>query len=128
MNKKYKELFTLIANNLEITAEKAMEQNQKNNDLNAYKVSKEMRSKYARLHDLLRSEQVNYALTSSDYADLFIGSFLVVQQLKEQKKQLQAVIDGYENDLMPKLKELTECKENIEELAEKLFEISDLND
>lgn len=128
MNKKYKELFTLIANNLEITAEKAMEQNQKNNDLNAYKVSKEMRSKYARLHDLLRSEQVNYVLTSSDYADLFIGSFLSVQQLKEQKKQIQMVIDGYENDLMPKLKELTECKENIEELAEKLFEISDLND
>lgn len=127
MNKKYKELFTLIANNLEITAEKAMEQNQKNNDLNAYKVSKEMRSKYARLHDLLRNEQVNYVLTSSDYADLFIGSFLVVQQLKEQKKQIQMVIDGYENDLMPKLKELTECKENIEELAEKLFEISDLN-
>ena len=127
MNKKYKELFTLIANNLEITAEKAMEQNQKNNDLNAYKVSKEMRSKYARLHDLLKSEQVNYVLTSSDYADLFIGSFLVVQQLKEQKKQIQMVIDGYENDLMPKLKELTECKENIEELAEKLFEISDLN-
>lgn len=128
MNKKYKELFTLIANNLEITAEKAMEQNQKNNDLNAYRVSKEMRSKYARLHDLLRNEQVNYVLTSSDYADLFIGSFLVVQQLKEQKKQIQIVIDGYENDLMPKLKELTECKENIEELAEKLFEISDLND
>ena len=113
---------------MEITAEKAMEQNQKNNDLNAYRVSKEMRSKYARLHDLLRNEQVNYVLTSSDYADLFIGSFLVVQQLKEQKKQIQIVIDGYENDLMPKLKELTERKENIEELAEKLFEISDLND
>ena len=128
MNKKYIELFTLLANNLEITAEKAMKQNQKEGDLNAYKTSKEMRSRYARLHDLLRNEKVDYTLTSADYADLFIGAFLTIQQLKAQINQFQITLEGYENDIMPKLKQLADCKENVNELAEELFKISDSND
>lgn len=126
MNKNYKTLFGLIAQTLETTAEKAMEFDKKSSDMQAYKTAKEMRAKYARLHDLLTSDKVNYILTKADYIDLFIGANLVVQQIKNKIQKEQLALEGYETDLIPKLKQMIEAEEEIsEELAEKLFTVLD---
>lgn len=116
MNIKYKELFTLIAQTMETTAETAMEQNKKNNDLEAYKTSKEMRAKYARLHDLLASKTVDYKLEKNDFIDLAIGATVIMKQMNARLEQLRLSYEGYEKDLLPKLQEAANNPENYNEI------------
>ena len=116
MNDKYKELFTLIAQTMEITAETAMEQNKKNNSLEAYKTSKEMRAKYARLHDLLTSKTMDYKLEKDDFIDLAIGATVIMKQLNLRMERLRLSYEGYEKDLLPKLQEAADNPEKIDEI------------
>ena len=116
MNTKYKELFTLIAQTMETTAETAMEQNKKNNDLEAYKTAKEMREKYVRLHDLLTSETIDYKLEKNDLIDLVIGTTVIMKQLNLRMEQLRLSYEGYEKDLLPKLQEAANNPEKIDEI------------
>ena len=116
MNIKYKELFTLIAQTMEMTAEKAMDENKKSNNLTAYQTSKEMRAKYARLHDLLTSKTVDYKLEKNDFIDLAIGATVVMKQMNARIEQLRLSYEGYEKDLLPKLQEAANNPEKIDEI------------
>ena len=116
MNTKYKELFTLIAQTMETTAETAMEQDKKDNSLEAYKTAKEMRAKYARLHDLLTGKTVDYKLKKNDFIDLAIGTTVIMKQLNHQMEQLRLSYEGYEKDLLPKLLEAANNPEKIDEI------------
>ena len=89
MNEKYKTLFALIAQNMESIAERAMEDDKANNDMQAYKTAKEMRSKYARLHDLLTSKTVDYTPVKNDIIDLYIGANIIAQQIEARVKREQ---------------------------------------
>lgn len=124
MNEKYKYLLSLIAQNMENVAERAMEDDKAKNDMQAYKIAKEMRSKYARLRDLLTSKTVNYIPVKNDIIDLYIGSNIVLQQLKARIKKEQAAVLGYETDLIPKLKQAMENEDEIE----KIFTIQEESD
>lgn len=124
MNEKYKYLLGLIAQNMENVAERAMEDDKAKNDMQAYKTAKEKRSKYARLHDLLTSKTVNYVPVKNDIIDLYIGSNIVLQQLKARIKKEQAAVLGYETDLIPKLKQAMENEDEIE----KIFTIQEESD
>ena len=116
MNEKYKTLFALIAQTMEGIAERAMEADKKENDLQAYKTAKEMRSKYARLHDLLTSKTVDYTLTKNDIIDLYIGANIVAQNLDARIKREQAALQGYKIDLIPKLEKAMKNEDEIEKI------------
>ena len=116
MNEKYKTLFALIAQNMENIAERAMEDDKANNDMQAYKTAKEMRSKYARLHDLLTSKTVEYTPVKNDIIDLYIGANIVTQQIEARIKNEQAAIQGYKLDLIPKLAKAMKNEDEIEKI------------
>ena len=121
MNEKYKTLLALIAQNMENVAERAMEDDKAKNDMQAYKTAKEMRSKYARLHDLLTSKTVDYVPVKNDIIDLYIGANIILQQIRARIQKEQAAVLGYETDLIPKLKK---AMENADQIAE-IFTISE---
>ena len=116
MNEKYKYLLSLIAQNMESVAERAMEDDKAKNDMQAYKTAKEMRSKYARLHDLLTSKTVDYIPVKNDVIDLYIGANIILQQIKLRIRKEQEAILGYETDLIPKLKKAMENEDQIAEI------------
>lgn len=116
MNEKYKTLFALIAQTMEGIAERAMEADKKENDLQAYKTAKEMRSKYARLHDLLTSKTVDYTPTKNDIIDLYIGANIVAQNLDARIKREQTALQGYKIDLIPKLAKAMKNEDEIEKI------------
>lgn len=116
MNEKYKTLFALIAQNMENIAERAMEDDKAKNDMQAYKTAKEIRSKYARLHDLLTSKTVEYIPVKNDIIDLYIGANIITQQLEVRVKREQAALQGYRVDLMPKLEKAMKNEDEIEKI------------
>ena len=116
MNEKYKTLFALIAQNMENIAERAMEDDKAKNDMQAYKTAKEMRSKYARLHDLLTSKTVEYTPVKNDIIDLYIGANIVAQQIETRVRREQTAIQGYRLDLIPKLEKAMENEDEIEKI------------
>ena len=116
MNEKYKTLFALIAQNMESIAERAMEDDKANNDMQAYKTAKEMRSKYARLHDLLTSKTVEYIPVKNDIIDLYIGANLITQQIEARVKREQAALQAYRLDLIPKLEKAMKNEDEIEKI------------
>ena len=116
MNEKYKTLFALIAQNMESIAERAMEDDKAKNDMQAYKTAKEMRAKYARLHDLLTSKTVEYTLVKNDIIDLYIGANIVTQQIEARIKREQAAVQGYKLDLIPKLEKAMKNEDEIEKI------------
>lgn len=116
MNEKYKTLFALIAQNMENIAERAMEDDKAKNDMQAYKTAKEMRSKYARLHDLLTSKTVEYIPVKNDIIDLYIGANIIAQQIEARVRREQTAIQGYRLDLIPKLEKAMKNEDEIEKI------------
>lgn len=116
MNEKYKTLFALIAQNMESIAERAMEDDKAKNDMQGYKTAKEMRSKYARLHDLLTSKTVEYIPVKNDIIDLYIAANIVTQQIEARVKREQAALQGYKLDLIPKLEKAMKNEDEIEKI------------
>ena len=116
MNDKYKYLLSLIAQNMENIAERAMEDDKAKNDMQAYKTAKEMRSKYARLHDLLTSKTVEYTPVKNDIIDLYIGANIIAQQIEARVKREQAALQGYKLDLIPKLEKAMKNEDEIEKI------------
>lgn len=102
ISNEYKNLFLAICENLEVAAETAMETHKKNNDLTMFKTSKEMRDKYARLNDKISVQGIE-ALDKQNYLDLLVGSFTVINQFKDKINKMNAVIEQYEKDLIPKI-------------------------
>ena len=116
MNEKYKTLFALIAQNMESIAERAMEDDKAKNDMQGYKTAKEMRSKYARLHDLLTSKTVEYIPVKNDIIDLYIGANIIAQQIEARIRREQTAIQGYRLDLIPKLEKAMKNEDEIEKI------------
>ena len=116
MNEKYKTLFALIAQNMENIAERAMEDDKAKNDMQGYKSAKEMRSKYARLHDLLTSKTVEYTPVKNDIIDLYIGANIVAQQIETRVRREQTAVQGYRLDLIPKLEKAMKNEDEIEKI------------
>ena len=116
MNEKYKTLFALIAQNMENIAERAMEDDKAKNDMQAYKTAKEMRSKYARLHDLLTSKTVEYTPVKNDIIDLYIGTNIIAQQIEARIRREQTALQDYRLDLIPKLEKAMKNEDEIEKI------------
>lgn len=114
MNKHYTELMRQVSRTMEITAEKAMDENNKKGDSKGYETAKEMRDKYSAISLNFLMEE--YAPSKEDFLNLYIASHIVVETLKARIKKEQAALIGYTNDLMPKLKEAADNPENADSI------------
>jgi len=124
MDKKYQELFSLVAQNVANTAEQVMELHKNNNEENEYKTAEVMRDDFLNLKDKLTSDE---NLEKADYARLLVGAIIVTNQLENKIKNEQNALQGYKIDIIPKLDQINnepDANKAIE-LATELFTIKE---
>ena len=123
MDKRYVELFTLIAQTTANLAEQVMEEHKKNNEEKGYQTAETMRNDFLNLHDKLGTDEV---LDKADYARLLVGAIIVTNQLNARIKSEQKALQGYKIDIIPKLDQINNADASkTVELAESLFEIKE---
>lgn len=123
MDKRYVELFTLIAQTTANLAEQVMEEHKKNNEEKGYQTAETMRNDFLNLHDKLGTDEV---LGKADYARLLVGAIIVTNQLDARIKSEQKALQGYKIDIIPKLDQINNADASeTTELAESLFEIKE---
>ena len=123
MDKKYMELFTLIAQATANLAERVMEEHKKNGEDKGYQTAETMRNDYLNLHNKLDSDEV---LNKADYARLLVGAIIVTNQLDARIKNEQKALQGYKIDVIPKLDQINNAEATeTAELAEKLFRVKE---
>lgn len=123
MDKRYVELFTLIAQTTANLAEQVMEEHKKNNEEKGYQTAETMRNDFLNLHDKLGTDEV---LDKADYARLLVGAIIVTNQLDARIKSEQKALQGYKIDIIPKLDQINNADASeTTELAESLFEIKE---
>ena len=121
MDKKYIELFTLIAQSTANIAEQVMEEHKKNGEEKGYQTAETMRNDFLDLHDKLEKEEI---LNKTDYARLLVGAIIVTNQLDARIKNEQKILQGYKIDIIPKLDQINNADATeTTGLAERLFEI-----
>ena len=122
MDKKYKELFSLIVQTTANIAEKVMDLHKKNDEEKEYQTAESMRNDYLNLYDKLAT---NVDLNKADYARILVGTIIVATQLENKIKSEEKALQGYKINLIPKLDQINnaETEEKALELANKLFEI-----
>lgn len=123
MDKRYVELFTLIAQTTANLAEQVMEEHKKNNEEKGYQTAETMRNDFLNLHEKLGTDEV---LDKADYARLLVGAIIVANQRDARIKSEQKALQGYKIDIIPKLDQINnaDASETVE-LAENLFEIKE---
>lgn len=123
MDKRYIELFTLIAQTTANIAEQVMEEHKKNNEEKGYQTAETMRNDFLDLHDKLGTDEV---LNKADYARLLVGTIIVTNQLDARIKSEQKALQGYKIDIIPKLDQINNADASeTTELAENLFKIKE---
>ena len=123
MDKRYVELFTLIAQTTANIAEQVMEEHKKNNEEKGYQTAETMRNDFLDLHDKLGTNEV---LNKADYARLLVGTIIVTNQLNARIKNEQKALQEYKIDIIPKLDQINNADATkTTELAEHLFEIKE---
>jgi len=123
MDKRYVELFTLIAQGTANIAEQVMEEHKKNNEEKGYQTAETMRNDFLDLHDKLGTNEV---LNKADYARLLVGTIIVTNQLNARIKNEQKALQEYKIDIIPKLDQINNADATkTTELAEHLFEIKE---
>ena len=121
MDKRYIELFTLIAQSTANIAEKVMEEHEKNGEDKGRQTAETMSNDFLNLHDKLGTDE---ALNKADYARLLVGAIIVTNQLNARIENEKKALQGYKIDIIPKLDQINNAETtDITELAESLFEI-----
>ena len=116
------ELFETIANNCSIGLQRiqritALEESKEQSDVETYKKNKQTLEKFNHLRDVLHDKA---ELTDEDYDMLVIGSAITLQQLNNQKGQLEMVINNIEKQIIPALCEVVKA-ENRQQKFEEVF-------
>ncbi len=123
MDKRYVDLFTLIAQTTANIAEQVMEEHKKNNEEKGYHTAETMRNDFLDLHDKLGTDE---ALNKADYARLLVGTIIVTNQLNARIENEKKALHGYKMDIIPKLDQINNADASeTEKLAESLFEIKE---
>lgn len=115
MDKQYIGLFKLIAQTMENTAEMAMEENKKKDNLEDYRTAQEMRDDYARIKDELSSNK-DYIPDKADIAKILVGANLAMTNIDARIKRDKKALMAYDLDLVPKLKKALAEPEKVEEI------------
>ena len=113
MNQQYLELFQMVARNGAINAEKSIEALQKDTEKDHEKdiqVMLEMRDSFNEIEDkLLKGETPNQL----EFVKLFAGALVSRNLIQKNIDTWTAVVKEYDDNLIPKLKEIGSC--NTEE-------------
>ena len=126
MHEKYLQLFQELIHAVEILSEQVMEYNHQKQDTAGEETAQKMRDDYAQFYDRLRES--NYQINLKDVAKLLIATYVITGNLETKIKQQQLALNGYKDDIMPKLNRLaTEAKtdEEAQKLAEEIFQIKE---
>lgn len=120
MNKKYQELFSLVARSVANTAEQVMENNEKIENQTGIDSAKIMRDDFLNLYYKLQEEA---PLNKADYSRLLIGTIIVAKQLQIRLETQKNALTGYTIDVIPKLDRInnTNDEEAACSLAAELF-------
>ena len=123
MDKRYRELFTLISQSVSNLAEQVMNDHQDKGEDKQQETAQIMRDDYLNLHNkLTNGEELNKA----DFARLLVGAIIVTNQLGARIKNEQKALDGYKLDVIPKLDRINNTEEEeVASLAEELFKIQE---
>jgi len=124
MDKRYRDLFTLIAQTIANTAEQVMDLHKSNNEEKEYQTAEIMRNDYLDLRDKLKTED---SLVKADYARLLVGAVIVTNQLDNKIKNEQKALQAYKIDILPKLDQINNetDMEKALVLANELFEVKE---
>ena len=123
MDKRYRELFTLISQSVSNLAEQVMSDHQDKGEDKQQETAQIMRDDYSNLHDKLVNEE---ELNKADFARLLVGAIIVTNQLDARIKNEQKALDGYKVDVIPKLDRINNTEEEkVASLAEELFKIQE---
>lgn len=114
MDKKYVTLFKDLAQATAASAESVMDYDRSQNDEKGLKTATIMRDDFQDL--VSRLDVTEYVLTKNDAAKLLAGAYVQMGQLKDRIENFKKAIAGYQSDLIPKLLEVVESK-NDEDAA-----------
>ena len=121
MNKRYQDLFQVIARNGALNAEKAIEVLEANNEkARERNILLDMRDKYNELEDkIVNGNELKFA----DYIQLYAGAMVSRNLLEKNIASLTKVLQEYDDNLIPKLKSvaLEMNKDKWQELIEDYF-------
>ena len=122
----YLDLFKTIANSAEQISERVYDADLKIADNSSARAASVMREDYRNLGDKLAYSGLDN-LDRKDYAKLLVGVYIIVNQLESKIQAEQKVIDMYKADLIPKLDQIINEKNDntLYELAQKFFQNSE---
>jgi hypothetical protein len=125
MDQKYRDLLKEVAQSASVAAEQVMDYDKAKNDEKGFEVAKQLRDDYNVLINKLGTDEI---LTRGDYLKLYAGALIVANNLRDRRTILDKAINGYDNDLLPKLKSLVDDTTSDDEAnaqADKVFIIEE---
>lgn len=128
MHQKYAELFTELVHSAELIAEQVMEYDKKKNDERGMKTAQIMRDDYAKFYDKIRAKDFDFnTLKKADYAKILVATFIIANNMQDQITNMQNVLNGYQQDIIPKLQKVIKVEEEdkMAEMANEVFQITD---
>ena len=126
MHQKYAELFTELVHSAELIAEQVMEYDKKKNDEKGMKTAQIMRDDYAKFYDKIRAKDFDFStLKKADYAKILVATFIIANNMQDQITNMQNVLNGYQQDIIPKLQKVMKVEEEdkMAEMANEVFQI-----
>lgn len=124
MDKHYHDLFSLITQQVANLAERVIK-SYKENEKDSTSVE-QMRDDFLNLHNKIQNDE---DLIRVDYARLFVGAYIISEHLSNQIREANQVLEGYKNDILPKLDQINHImnEEEAHNLAMELFKVSEKN-
>ena len=113
MDKKYIELFKNLAQTTAATAEQVMDYDREHGDNQGLETATFMRNDFQELANRMSNDE--YTLVKNDAAKLVVGVMIVVNQLQTRIDTIKTAINGYQNDVLPKLQRIVDEAQNDEE-------------
>lgn len=111
-DKVWHELLQAISISGESMAEQSMEIAKKKRNEEDYRQAQSMRKTFQDITDSIKNNQ---SLTSSDYLYLFMSATFVKEHIKKEISKKQIVVDEYETNVIPKLKNLAISTKKVAE-------------
>ena len=103
MTQEWKDLLELVAQNGAINAEQAMDITKQQDPATDISTLIQMRDKFLDLKDKIHDDQV---IEGMDFVNLWTGASISCALIEKNIKTWQAVVDTYQNTLLPKLYEI----------------------
>ena len=121
MDKKYVTLFKELAQAMAVSAEMVMEYDREKGDDKGLETATIMRDDYQALSDTIDNLGKDYQMNKNDAAKFLVGAMVQVNHLQDKINSIKMAIKGYQEDLIPKLKEIVDNAKDDDD-ASKMME------